>query len=237
MAELSPLVSIVVPTLNEEQTLAGILADLRRLTVPHEVLVVDGGSEDGTVCLARRLDARVLTSARGRAVQMNAGAEQASGEWLCFFHADTRLPESSIHALEEMVRSRRGPRAAVWRLVIDSPRLWARVVETGAWVRDRAAGLPYGDQGLLVRRDLFDEVGGFPHLPVMEDVAIVRSILRRTRLRRFSQPAISSARRWERQGTAWTFLRNVGLALAFELGIPADRLARWHRPEPANETP
>lgn len=237
MDELKPLVSVVIPTLNEVQTLGGILSDLRRLAVPHEVLVVDGGSDDDTVRLARRLDAEVLASTRGRAAQMNAGAERATGEWLCFFHADTRLPESSIHALEEMVRSRGGPRAAVWRLVIDSPRLWARVVETGAWVRDRAAGLPYGDQGLLVHRELFYEVGGFPALPVMEDVAIVRAILRRTRLRRLAQPAISSARRWERQGAVWTFLRNVGLVLAFGLGVPADRLARWHRPEPLSEGP
>lgn len=237
MAQLKPVVSIVVPTLNEEEIVPRILGDLREIATPHDVVVADGGSLDGTVAAAVRLGARVIAAPRGRAAQMNAGAADTTGDWLCFLHADSRLPGSARRCLDDLLRDPGAARAAVWNLAIDAPGLWARVVERGAWLRDRVAGLPYGDQGLLVTRELFEEVGGFAPLPIMEDVAMVRALGRRTRLRRLPAPVITSARRWYREGPLRTLARNTVLALAYEAGVPAHRLARWRAPEPLNESP
>jgi hypothetical protein len=134
-------------------------------------------------------------------------------------------------ALEETVRD---PAAAVavWRLAIDGAGWWLRAVELGALIRDRVGGLPYGDQGLLVRRRLFERVGGFPEIPIMEDVAIVRALRRCATVRRLDARLLVSDRRWRREGGFRTWLRNVGLMGAYLAGVPPTRLARWYRPEP-----
>jgi hypothetical protein len=126
-----------------------------------------------------------------------------------------------------------GVDVAVWSLRIADPGTWARVMEAGARMRDRYAGLPYGDQGLLLRRVIFESVGGFPELPIMEDVALVRTLRRRGRIERFDASLEVSPRRWLREGPYRTWLRNSVLLTAFLFGVPAERLARWYRSEPA----
>lgn len=222
-------VHVVIPTLNEERYLPRLLEDLQWVSLPLEVTVVDGGSSDATVALARAGGAAVVTAPTGRASQMNLGARRARGEWLCFLHADVRLP---AQARDDLVRVAvgTGAEAAVWRLAIDGPGWWLRVVEYGALIRDRVGGFPYGDQGMLVRRPLFERLGGFPDVPVMEDVAFARTVRRATALRRLPSPVLVSARRWEAEGPYRTWLRNSALLGAYLLGAPAHRLARWYPP-------
>lgn len=224
-----PTVGVVIPTLNEEANLPDLLADLRRVALPLEVVVADGGSRDDTIMIARSAGADVVSVPRGRAVQMNAGAAACSTEWLCFLHADVRLPDSARHQLEQTVRDPRSD-AAVWRLAIDADGWWFRVLERGALVRDRVGGLPYGDQGVLVRRRLFERVGGYPDLPVMEDVAFVRALRRHARLTRLSAPIVVSARRWTAEGPLRAFLRNTLLLGAYLAGVSPHRLVRWYPP-------
>ncbi len=224
-------VGIVIPTLNEERHLPGILADLARLDVARDVVVVDGGSEDATVEVAARAGVRLLRAPRGRAAQMNAGAGVVTGEWLCFLHADVRMPADARAALREAVE-RPGVEAAVWKLAVEGAGVWLRLVEAGALLRDRLGGLPYGDQGFLLRRSLFGAVGGFPSVPLMEDIALVRAVRRRARIARLPAALVASGRRWRREGRYRAWIRNALLVAAYLAGAPPERLARWYPPEP-----
>ncbi len=220
-------VAVIIPALNEASLLAGLLEDLRAVPLSLDVTVVDGGSRDDTVSVARAAGARIVSTEAGRATQMNAGASTADAEWLCFLHADVRLPEA---AREDFVRAVdvRDTDVAVWRLAIDGRGWWLRTVEYGALVRDRLGGLPYGDQGLIVRRAIFEQLGGFPDIPVLEDVAFVRAVRRTTTIRRLSSPVVVSARRWETEGPYRTWFRNSALLIAYRLGVSPRRLARWY---------
>jgi rSAM/selenodomain-associated transferase 2 len=221
---------VVIPTLNEERHLPGILADIAAVEVEHHVVVADGGSTDGTRDIARAAGATVTAASPGRGTQLNAGARGLEAEWLCFLHADVRMPEEARVGLRRAVV--RGVDAAVWSLAIADSHGWARLMEAGARLRDRIGGLPYGDQGLLVRRSVFESVGGYPALPIMEDVAMIRALRRRWRVERLTEPLLVSPRRWLRQGPYRSWLRNSALLAAYLLGVPADRLAHWYRPEP-----
>lgn len=223
--------TIVIPTLNEARYLPGLLSDLAALTISPEVIVVDGGSRDDTLSVATMGGARTLSAPRGRASQMNAGAAASHGHWLCFLHADVRMPEPARLALEEVLRTEPGA-VAVWRFAIEGAGLWFRLVELGARLREHVGGLSYGDQGLLLPRAMFDAVGGFPVLPIMEDVAILRALRRRCSVVRLPTPLHVSPRRWHREGRYRTWFRNIALMSAFSVGVSPERLSRWYRPEP-----
>ncbi len=225
-------VGVVIPTLNEAHNLPGLLGDLREVALPLHVIVADGGSQDDTAALAQAGGATVVHTARGRAVQMNGGARACGAEWLCFLHADVRLPENARHDFEHLDRDP-AAEAAVWSLAIDADGWWFRVLERGARVRDRLVGFPYGDQGLLVRRALFDLVGGFPDVPVLEDVAFNHALCRHVELRRLASPLVVSARRWKKEGLYWTWIRNVAILAAYLAGVSPRRLSRWYRPNRA----
>lgn len=225
-----PEVGLVIPTLNEAHHLPEILDDVARLDLDTDVVVVDGGSTDGTVAVAERRGVRVVSSGRGRAIQMNAGAISVDGAWLCFLHADVRLPPPARDALRAAVTDP-AIDAAVWRLAIDAAGFWFRVIEFGALLRDRLGGLPYGDQGLLIRRPLFDDLGRYPEIPIMEDVALIRALGKRVALHRFSSSLLVSPRRWEREGALRGWLRNIALISAYLAGVSPDRLVRWYRSE------
>jgi rSAM/selenodomain-associated transferase 2 len=224
--------SIVIPTLNEEVGLAALLQDLRRLTVEREIVVTDGGSTDGTVALARTAGARVVRASRGRGAQLRVGAAAARGTLLCFLHGDVRLDGAAARRLDALARE---PAADAWafRLRIDSPGATYRIIELGAQLRSRFGGLPYGDQGLIVRRDLYDRVGGYPPHPLMEDVALVRALGRVARVRILEESLTVSARRWRRDGPLRRILRNWILVARYLAGTPPERLAPSYRPEPS----
>ncbi len=226
---MTPALSIVVPTLDEERTLELLLEDLRALRVEHEVIVSDGGSTDDTVSLAARFGARVLRARRGRGTQLAAGARMAAAPLLCFLHADVRLPVEARRALEQFVA---GPRhgAFAFRFRINAPGWRYRAIEMGVWLRVRFFGLPYGDQGLLVSRVDYDAAGGFPLVPIMEDVALVDALRRITTVRQLHAALPSSARRWEREGAFARVWRNWHLLRAYRHGAtPASLAAHYQR--------
>ena len=217
------MLSIVVPALNAAATLGPCLAAVAEA---DEIVVVDGGSTDRTAAIARSFGARLVRSPRGRGLQLAAGAAAAKGGWLLFLHADTLLAPSWREAAERHM-ARSPDRAACFRFRLDAHERRARLVEAGVAFRVRALGLPYGDQGLLVSRRLYDEVGGYRPLALMEDVDLVRRIGAR-RIERLAVDAITSAARWRSGGWLRRSARNL-LCLAFyRCGMSAERLARLY---------
>jgi rSAM/selenodomain-associated transferase 2 len=221
-----PRLSVIIPALNEEDVVAQAVRSVRD---EAEVIVVDGGSEDRTRAVAEAEGAAVLTAPSGRGRQLDAGARRAAGDWLVFLHADTRLEAGWAPALRRLGADVVG---GAFRFAIDSPRLGYRVVEAGAGLRCRLWRLPYGDQGLFVRREVYGMIGGFPPLPLMEDVAFVRRLSRVGTLVFPPVRALTSARRWERHGILATTVRNWWLLALYAFGRPPDQLARLYDEHP-----
>lgn len=225
-----PPVSVVIPALNAGGGLAQCLAALVPGLVSglvREAIVSDGGSSDTTLAVARDMGCSVLQGPSGRGRQLIAGAAAARGSWLLFLHADTVLEAGWEQAAAAHVAS--APcMAAAFTLAFDDTSGPARRVARLANWRARTFGLPYGDQGLLVPRSLYEATGGYQDLALMEDVALVRAIGRR-RLAHLAPRAITSARRYRARG--WTLgpLRNLALLSAYLLGVPPERLARMYR--------
>ena len=217
---MRPSVSVVIPTLDEEQRLPSAIQSVR---ADADVIVVDGGSGDATREVAAREGARVLEAPRGRGRQLDQGARAATGEWLLFLHADTRLETGWADALAALPPEVVG---GAFRFAVDSPRAAFRVVERAVRLRLRLFALPYGDQGLFVRREVYARIGGVPHLPLMEDVAFVARLRRAGRLAFPPVRAFTSARRWDRYGIVGTTLRNWSLLARYAAGQSPERLAR-----------
>ncbi|WP_290518040.1 TIGR04283 family arsenosugar biosynthesis glycosyltransferase [Alcanivorax sp.] len=193
-------VSVIVPVLNEADTLAESLTRLRTaLADDDELIVVDGGSVDHSIDIARQLADTVLTSDQGRSFQMNAGAVCARGVWLWFIHADTVLNARHREALGSLVSRTLWGRFDVR---LSQPRPLFRVIAFMMNWRSRLTGIATGDQALFVRRDVFREQGGFPEQPLMEDIALSRRLRALARPACLRPPVITSSRRWERHG-AW----------------------------------
>ena len=220
------VLSIIIPTLNEsehlERTLEG-LRDRERL----EIIIADGGSEDGTVDIARRLGATVVLSQRGRGRQMNAGAALARGEALLFLHADTLLPERFADQVWSILEE--GAAAGAFPLRIEGAGTALRCVEWGANLRARWRQLPYGDQALFLRAPDFFRLNGFRHWPLMEDYDLSRRLRREGRIALAAAPVITSARRWRRLGVLRTLLVNQLCIAAFHAGCPPEVIARVYR--------
>jgi rSAM/selenodomain-associated transferase 2 len=220
--------SIVVPTLNEGALIAGLLRRLQPLRERScELIVVDGGSDDDTCELAAPLADRVMASETGRAHQMNCGAAAASGDWLWFLHVDSGLHEEPLRYLQAIVES-----PAEWgrfdvRLDADAPIF--RLIETLMNLRSRLSGIATGDQGIFVRRELFERVGGFPGIPLMEDIELSRQLRRYRRPSGLRLRLIASARRWQRHGVLRTTLLMWRLRLAYFLGAEPAGLAKAYR--------
>lgn len=228
------MLSIVIPTLETAETLEGVLAALadagtrRRSIAEVEVIVADGGSTDATTALAGRLGARVVSAPRGRGRQLAAGAEAAKGDWLLFLHADTRLaPGWAAVAAGFMADPAHRERAGYFRFALDDEARAARRLERLVAWRCRRLGLPYGDQGLLIARDFYEALGGYRPLAMMEDVALVRRIGRR-RLVALEAKAITSARRYRRDGYLMRPARNLLCLALYFLGLPPRLIARLY---------
>ncbi len=220
--------SIIVPVLDEAETIAATLDALASpRALGHEVIVVDGGSGDGTLALSRDRADRAIAGPRGRARQMNAGAAKARFDVLLFLHADTRLPPFGIERIAEAVAH--GARWGRFDVRIEGRSSMLPVVAALMNVRSRLTGIATGDQAMFVRRDLFERVGGFPDQPLMEDVELSR------RLRACAPPAclrarvVTSGRRWERCGVWRTILLMWRLRWRYWRGAAADELARAYR--------
>jgi rSAM/selenodomain-associated transferase 2 len=214
------MLSVVIPALDAAATLPGCLEALG--PVP-DLVVVDGGSRDATRQIASAAGARVVDSPRGRGVQLAAGADAARGDWLLFLHADTRLSTGWRSAAEAHMARR--AEAACFRFRLDDVAWQARVIERGVAARVRLLGLPYGDQGLLVSRALYEAVGGYRPLPLMEDVDLVRRIRRRL-LITLDAAAVTSPERWRRDGWVRRSARNLACLALHGMGMSAERVAK-----------
>jgi uncharacterized protein len=220
-------ISVVVPALNEAGHIAGTLAAARQGS-PHEILVVDGGSTDGTGELAVRSGATVLASPPGRSRQLNAGAAAATGNVLLFLHADTLLPSNWTQVVSDVLqRPQVAAGAFRFRIAEDFAGKW--LVEATTQLRSRWFQEPYGDQGLFLRRSLFEELGGFADLPIMEDYEFVRRLRRRGRVLTADEPATTSGRRWQQLGIFRTTLTNRLVVSGYQLGVGPQRLAALYR--------
>ena len=220
-------VAVVIPTLNAAGSLSGCLAALDEIR-PEEIVVVDGGSSDGTVEVARAGGARVLSAEAGRGNQMMTGATTTTAPWLLFLHADTRLAPGAGAAIARFLSEESGGRAGYFRFALDDDSADARRLERLVSWRCRFLALPYGDQGLLIHRRLYDGVGGMRRLPLMEDVDLVRRLGSR-RLLAIPHPAVTSAERFRREGFACRSLRNLCCLALYFMGVPPARIVRLYR--------
>ncbi|MEH2382205.1 MAG: TIGR04283 family arsenosugar biosynthesis glycosyltransferase [Nostoc sp.] len=225
----STRISIIIPTLNE----AGNIKEAIATTQPSkdiEIIVVDAGSEDGTLEIAQLLGIKVISSSPGRAVQMNAGALAASGDILLFLHADTRLPTG----FDNMIRTalqQPGTVAGAFNLRIDASVLSLRWVEWGVNARSHFCQMPYGDQAIFLTKAVFQQIGGFPELPIMEDFELIRRLKGIGYIVIIPTPVVTSARRWLQKGVFKTTLLNQIVIIAYLLGISPQRICRWYRRE------
>ena len=224
--------SIIIPTLNEAENIKETITPLQK-SPEVEIVVVDGGSRDNTIELARSLGARVLVTEASKAVQMNAGAAQSVADVLLFLHADTRLP-NNFEAKVMAAVNQNGFCAGAFSLGIDSDDWGLRFIERVANWRSRFFQMPYGDQALFVRRDLFNEIGGFPDFPIMEDFELIRRLRRKGKICILPVPVRTSPRRYLNFGIFKTWLLNQIIIAAYYLGIPPERLACWYRREKGN---
>ncbi len=219
-------ISIIMPVLNEGGSLRGAINALRHLRVNgHEILVVDGGSTDGTPAIANALADKALTSPRGRALQMNAGARAAQGDLLLFLHADTLLPPGADHLIiEGLKQAGRGWGRFNVRLAGRHPLL--RVIGFTMNWRSRLTGIMTGDQAIFVRRDWFERVGGYPEIALMEDIAISKRLKREGPPLCLRQKVLTSSRYWRKHGIVRTIVTMWRLRLAYFLGADPVHLAR-----------
>lgn len=219
--------SVIIPALNEAENIGAVVEAVHRAK-PHEVIVVDGGSTDGTAELAAQAGAIVLASTPGRGQQQRLGAERARGESLLFLHADTRLPENYPQIVARIL-SRPAVAAGAFRFQLDEPGTSYRWIERLVDWRCRLFELPYGDQAIFVRTAVLRQIGGYPGLPLMEDYELIRRLRKLGRIEVAGVAAATSARRWREMGGLTAACSNVACFTAYQLGVSAETLARWRR--------
>lgn len=216
------LISVVIPVLNEADTIAQTLTQLRQAG-ECQIIVVDGGSDDETVPIARLHADVVLSAPRGRARQMNAGAQAAEGEVLLFLHADTVLP----YGFPAMLAAALDNPAVVggrFDVRLDATDWPFRMIETMMNLRSRVTKIATGDQAIFVRREVFQKIGGYPDIALMEDIELSRKLKRAGKIACLRARVTTSARRWQREGVVRTILRMWSLRLFHFLGVPPERL-------------
>lgn len=229
---MPPPLTIVIPTYNESGTISptiGALLSLSSAPSPPRILVVDGGSFDATRAEASAAGARVLTVAGGRAAQLNAGADAAgAGDTLLFLHADTLPPQGYDVQVEDVLRAPRAM-AGAWRISIEGTGWQLRVVERWVNFRSTVLGMPYGDQGLFMRKAAFVDVGGYKDMPLMEDYEMSRRLRKFGGIRIARGTVKTSGRRWETLGVFQTTIINQCVVFGYHAGVPVKKLAEWYR--------
>ncbi|EAW34066.1 TIGR04283 family arsenosugar biosynthesis glycosyltransferase [Lyngbya sp. PCC 8106] len=226
-------ISIIIPVLNEEETLKSVLSKLPNYA-DIEVIIVDGGSVDNTVKVAQifrqntEIEVQILETVRGRAHQMNMGAKLATGEILLFLHADTQLPERFEKWVRQVLDQAKVI-AGAFELKITASVTGLRWVEQGVKWRSRFLQMPYGDQAIFLKASTFWDVGGFRELPLMEDFELVGQLRRRGKIALVPVAVTTSGRRWQKLGVLRTTLINQMIIIAYLLGISPRRLANWYR--------
>lgn len=221
-------ISIVIPVLNEETTLERTLSHLS-IGDFEELIIIDGKSEDRTVAIANGFSDKVFVTDRGRGHQMNEGAKRAEGDILLFLHADTLLPKDGFSMIRSVLENERVS-AGTFFLGIDHPSITFRLIEWGANLRSGLTKIPYGDQTLFLRKEVFEAVGGFAEIPLMEDIEIAKRLKKEGEIIFVKEPVLTSPRRWLKEGAFYTTLRDRAIALVFTLfRVSPEKLSRYYR--------
>jgi len=228
------MISIIIPTLNADARLGDCLNALVSSAldgIVKEVIVVDGGSRDATLAMADSFGTRILTASPGRGGQMKTGAEAARGDWLLFLHADTVLEEGWAAEAQRFIRDC-PEKAAVFTLQFDAKGLAPRVIASGAMIRTRVLKAPYGDQGLLIAKKTYEQIGGFAELPLMEDVEFIRRLTKAKGggvLHVLQAKAVTSAERYECDGYFRRAFKNLTILARYQFGASPEKLAKAYR--------
>ncbi len=224
---MTPLISVIIPTYNEaeniEKTIKSALGD------PNiEIIVVDGGSSDKTLSIVRNVQSvKILNSNPGRACQQNFAAKQARGEILLFLHADSLLPPNFTRTISKTL-AKEGVVAGSFRFKSDHNSFGMRCLEGMINLRAGLFGVPYGDQGIFLKKKLFFTLGGFPEIPIMEDYELVKSLRSLGTIAQVQDAVITSARRWQKLGILRTTWINQKIIVAYHLGVPLETLKKWY---------
>jgi len=220
-------ISIIVPTLNEAKCLGETLTYIQQLS-PHEVIVSDGGSDDGTLKIAEKFTENVVNGPAGRALQMNAGARIATGDIFLFLHADSRIEPASY---EKMLRSMKNPEeiGGAFSLCIVSDKWSLRLITRLANLRSKYLGMAYGDQAFFVKNSIFQKMNGFTKLPICEDIDFFKRLRNLGSVILLNEKALTSPRRWNKEGIWFTTIKNILIVTLFELGFPPRILTKWYQ--------
>lgn len=221
-------ISIIIPVLNEEQSLSEALSRLQSIRQSgHELIIVDGGSHDHSLAIAQDKADSVIVSSAGRALQMNVGAAVATGDIYLFLHADTELPETTAQLISSL-RQRKN----LWGrfdIRLSASKTIFRLIEYLVNLRSRLTSIATGDQAIFVERELFNKVGGFPEIALMEDVAFCKLLKKISRPVCLKQKVITSSRRWEQNGVVKTVLLMWKLRLYYFFGVSPEKLSQLYR--------
>ena len=220
-------ISVIVPTLNEAKCLGETLTYIQKLS-PHEVIVSDGGSDDGTLEIAAKFTKNVINGPAGRALQMNAGAGIATGDIFLFLHADSRIESTSY---EKMLHSMKNSDevGGAFSLCIVSNKWSLRLITRLANLRSKYLGMAYGDQAFFVKNKIFQEMNGFAKLPICEDIDFFKRLRNLGPVILLNEQALTSPRRWDKEGIWFTTIKNILIATLFKLGFPPRSLTKWHQ--------
>jgi rSAM/selenodomain-associated transferase 2 len=217
-----------MPVLNEGKTLRQTLNTLN-VSNNEELIVVDGGSTDDTLSVANDFTDKIFIAGKGRGSQMNFGASKAEGDILLFLHADCVLPESGFSIIRGVLKDK-GVAAGAFDINIVSPKLSFRFIEFGANLRSRLTSIPYGDQGMFIKKEVFNKIGGFADMPLMEDIEISRRLKKNGGIVFVRPPIKTLPRRWLREGPVYTTLRDWVIALSYSfLKISPERLIKYYK--------
>lgn len=225
------MISFIIPTYNESSTVETTLYNLFKvISNEDEVIVVDGKSEDETVEKVKTIPkVRIIKSLeRGRAVQMNLGAKEAKGDYIFFLHADTQIDQEGIKQLKNEITTNK-PNWGWFILKLNSPKFIYRIIETLACYRTRIAHEPLGDHGIFVRRKIFEKIGGYPEIPLMEDIELVKRLKKISRGIRINHYVLSSVRRFEKGGIFNTILNICWMRILYYFGIPSKYLIKNYK--------
>jgi rSAM/selenodomain-associated transferase 2 len=221
-------VSIIVPTLNEAQGLNETLTQMQQL-FPYELVISDGGSHDGTLEIAEEFTGHVVKGRTGRALQMNAGAQVATGDIFLFLHADSRIEPASYEKMLHLLGSSEKKIGGAFSLCIDSDKWSLRLITRLANLRSKYLGMAYGDQAFFVKNSTFQQMNGFAELPICEDIDFFKRLRKLGPVILLKEKAFTSSRRWLKEGVWFTTLRNILIATLFKLGFPPRILTKWYQ--------
>lgn len=227
MTENEIKISVIIPVLNEAKAIKNVLFNLQ--SYPElEIIVVDGSSEDETVAISESFGYKVLSSCRGRSIQMNTGARIATGDILLFLHGDTILPTNFPSMILAAIQ-KPGTVGGAFELAIDAKVKGIRLVEKMVNWRSHFLSLPYGDQAIFIKAEIFNKIGGFPIQPIMEDFVFIRQLRKIGKIAIITKPVITSGRRWQQLGIVKTTLINQLMVVGYYLGVSPEKLAAFYR--------